>query len=192
VRLIRPAWAVALAVVLLSSCSWLTRQEGAVTGRPTADRFELNGRVAVRYEGDGYSGSLRWRHADERDRLELYGPAGLLYARLSRDAAGASMEMSDGRRFQEADAGALSRTVLGWELPLQQLRHWVFARPAPESAPTRFELDADGRPKLLEQDGWKVNYLAYSVVGPDVLPARMDLEYEGLKVRLIVASWNDP
>jgi outer membrane lipoprotein LolB len=189
---IRPAWAAALAVLLLSSCSWFVRQEGAVSGRPTAERFELNGRVAVRFEGDGYSGSLRWRHADNRDRVELYGPAGLLYARLSRDADGASMEMSDGRRFQEADAGALSRSVLGWELPLQQLRHWVFARPAPDSAPTKFDVDGDGRPKVLEQDGWKVSYLAYSPVGVDVLPSRMDLEYEGLKVRLIIASWNDP
>lgn len=189
---IRPAWAAALAVLLLSSCSWFARQEGAVSGRPTTERFELNGRVAVRFEGDGYSGSLRWRHADDRDRVELYGPAGLLYARLSRNPDGATMEMSDGRRFQEADAGTLSRSVLGWELPLQQLRHWVFARPAPDSAPTRFDVDATPARKLLEQDGWKVSYLAYSPVGTDVLPARMDLEHEGLKVRLIVASWNDP
>lgn len=188
----KPAWAAALAVLLLGSCTWFARQEGAVTGRPTAERFELNGRVAVRFEGDGYSGSLRWRHSDNRDRVELYGPAGLLYARLTRAADGASMEMSDGRRFQEADAGALSRSVLGWELPLQQLRHWVFARAAPDSLPTRFEVDGDGRPKLLEQDGWKVSYLAYSPVGTDVLPARLDLVYEGLKVRLIVTSWNDP
>lgn len=189
---IRPAWAAALAVLVLSSCSWFVRQEGAVSGRPTVERFELNGRVAVRFEADGYSGSLRWRHADDRDRVELYGPAGLLYARLSRDADGAAIEMSDGRRFREADAGALSRSVLGWELPLQQLRHWVFARPAPDSAPTKFDVDGDGRPRLLEQDGWKVTYLGYSPVGVDVLPSRMDLEHEGLRVRLIVASWNDP
>lgn len=189
---IRPAWAAALAVLLLTSCSWFARQEGAVSGRPTAERFELNGRVAVRYEGDGYTGRVRWRHVDSRDRVELYGPTGLLYARLSRDAGGALMEMSDGRTFKETDAETLSRSVLGWELPLHQLRHWVFARPAPDSAPTKFDVDAEGRPKLLEQAGWKVSYLAYSPVGADVLPARMDLEREGLKVRLIVANWTDP
>jgi outer membrane lipoprotein LolB len=180
------------ALLLLGSCSLLTRPEATVEGRPTFDRFELSGRIAVRVHDDGYSGSLRWRHVDDRDRLELFAPTGTVFARLSRGPDGATMEMSDGKRYREADAATLSRSVLGWELPLEQLRFWVFARPAPGSAPTRFDIGADGRPVLLEQDGWRISYLAYSTVGADVLPARLDLERTGLRVRLIVTRWSDP
>lgn len=180
------------AVSLLGSCSLWTRTEAKIEGRPTLERFELAGRIAVRYEGDGYSGSLRWSHADDRDRLELYAPTGTVFARLNRGPEGASMETSDGKTYRETDAGALSLSVLGWELPLEQLRHWVFARPAPGSSPTVYELGSEGRPVLLEQDGWRVAFLAYSTVGADLLPARMDLEHAGLKVRLIVTRWNDP
>jgi outer membrane lipoprotein LolB len=180
------------ALLLLGSCSLLTRPEATVEGRPTFDRFEISGRIAVRFNDDGHSGSLRWRHADDRDRLELYAPTGTVFARLSRGPDGATMEMSDGKRYREADAETLSRSVLGWELPLEQLRYWVFARPALGSVPTRFDLGADGRPAFLDQDGWRVSYLAYSTVGADLLPARLDLERTGLRVRLIVTRWRDP
>ena len=180
------------ALLLLSSCSLQPRPEGMIEGRPTFERFEVAGRIAVRYDGDGHSGSLRWRHADGLDRLELYAPTGTVYARLSRGPDGASMEMSDGKRYHEADAETLSRSVLGWELPLEQLRYWVFARPAPGTAPTLFQLGAEGRPTRIEQDGWRVSYLAYSTVGADLLPARLDLENGGLRVRLIVTRWRDP
>jgi len=148
--------------------------------------------MAVRYEGNGYSGSLRWHHANSQDRLELYGPAGLLYARLSRGPAGASIVMSDGRTFSEPDADLLARSVLGWELPLEELRHWLFARPAPGSVPTKLEFDAGGRPTLLEQNNWRIGYVAYSTVGVDLLPSRLDLEHSGLKIRLIISRWRDP
>ncbi len=189
---LRVAVAGAAATLLLGSCSLWTRPEGVVEGRPTAERFELTGRMAVRYEGEGYSGSLRWNHADGRDRLELYGPAGLFYARLSKGPEGASMVTSDGKTYSEPDAESLARAVLGWDLPLEELRHWLFARPAPGSAPTRIELDANGRPTVIEQNGWNISYLAYTTVGIDVLPSRIDLDHAGLKVRLIVSRWRDP
>ena len=182
----------AAATLLLGSCSLWTRTDGVVEGRPTPERFELTGRMAVRYEGKGYSGSLRWSHVDGRDRLELYGPAGLLYARLSKGPEGAAMVTSDGKTYSEPDADTLARAVLGWELPLEDLRYWLFARPAPGSAPTKLELDADGRPTLLEQNGWDVSYLSYATMGIDVLPSRLDLDHSGLKVRLIVSRWGDP
>lgn len=191
----RTAFAVSLAgvaaVFLLGSCSLGKRPDASVDGRPTLDRFELAGRIAVRIERDGYSGSLRWRHADARDRLELYGPTGMVFARLTRGPDGATMETSDGKRYSEPDAETLSRTVLGWELPLEQLRHWVFARPAPGSTPTVFELGPEGRPVQLEQDEWRVVFVTYATVGPDVLPSRLDLEHGSLKVRLVVSRWSD-
>ncbi|MCW5627130.1 MAG: lipoprotein insertase outer membrane protein LolB [Burkholderiales bacterium] len=174
-----------MALLLISGCATGPRDGAAVSGRPDPDRFDLAGRLAVRQGTDGYSGSLRWQHADDHDKVELFAPVGTLYARLTRSPAGAVMEFSDGKRYEEADAQALSRRVLGWELPLEELRYWAFALPAPGQPPERFDRDAAGRPIRLDQAGWKVSYLAYD----DVLPSRLDLEQGTLRVRLVVTRW---
>lgn len=175
-----------LAVTALAACSLLP--EKAVVGRPAVEDFTLKGRVAVRYDGDGYTGTLEWRHTAGRDTVDLYGPIGTLYATLSRDATGATLETADGKRYQEADAAALSRRVLGWELPLDHLPHWLFGRTAPAAMAATIEQGADGRPADLRQAGWRVRYRAYMDVPAD-LPSRVDLDRPGLAVKLIVSQW---
>jgi len=172
----------------LTGCAGPGRRQGVV-GRPTSDGFELSGRIAVQYDGDGYSGTLRWLHAMSSDLVELYAPVGTLYARLRRDPSGAVMETADGKRFDEPDTGALSRRVLGWELPLEELPHWVFGRSAPGGAPARVDNDTVGRPARLVQAGWVVSYRSYMEDQSEVLPSRMDLERPGLRVKLIISRW---
>jgi outer membrane lipoprotein LolB len=174
---------------LLAACSLLP--ERAVTGRPSVDAFEVKGRIAVRYNGDGYSGTVRWQHAPSLDTVELYTPIGTLYARLTRTDNGAVMETADGKRFEEADAGALSRRVLGWELPLTSLPHWMFGDPAPGADAGQVSRSPEGLPLQLVQDGWRVRYRSFLPDHP-ALPDRLDLDRPGLAVKLIVSNWRGP
>ena len=185
----RCAAAVLAVTWLLAACASPARRGEEGPG-PTPDRFELSGRIAVKYRGDGYTGSLRWQHRDSRDTIELYSPVGTVYARLASSPEGASLRMADGKRFEEPDARALARRVLGWDLPLAQLRYWVFARPAPATVATRVDTDPQGRLTTLEQDGWQVRYLSVASVDGVLLPDRLDLEEPGLKVKLIVSRWS--
>lgn len=178
-------------VLSLGGCAGLARKPAGVEGRPAPAGFVLEGRIGVRQDGDGYSGSLLWRHSVERDVVELFTPVGTLHARLSRDAHGAMIEMADGRRQREPDAASLSRRVIGWELPLAELPYWLFTRPAPIEQPARLESDAAGRPTRLTQAGWAVFYRDYFQNASDPLPSRLDLEREGLKVRLVVSRWSE-
>jgi outer membrane lipoprotein LolB len=192
----RQMWAVcvlcAFSLILsLVGCAGLERKPGGVQGRPDPDGFVLEGRIGVRQDGDGYSGSILWRHSAERDVIELFTPVGTLHARLSRDADGAMIEMADGRRQREPDAASLSRRVIGWELPLAELPYWLFTRPAPIDGSAKLESDAAGRPTRLTQAGWAVLYRAYFQHASDPLPSRLDLERKGLKVRLVVSRWSE-
>jgi outer membrane lipoprotein LolB len=180
------------AAALLAACTSAPPRSGLVTGQPVPDAFELSGRIAVRHAGDGYSGRLRWRHVAAQDRVELFSPMGTFYARLTRGEAGATLQTADGKRFEAEDAGALARQVLGWDLPFESLRYWLFAQAAPLGAPARLDAGPQGRPAVLEQDGWRVSYLEYAGGGASGLPSRMDLDAEGLKVRLIVSDWREP
>ena len=174
------------AALLLAGCSLLPGKP--VTGRPTADAFELKGRIAVRFDGDGYSGTVWWRHAKARDVVELYTPIGTLYARLTRDGLGAVMEAADGKRYEEADAQALSLRVLGWELPLDSLPFWLFAQSAPGGESASVTRGPDGRPGQLDQHDWRVRYRGYFEDFPGYAN-RVDLDRAGLNVKLIVSTW---
>lgn len=178
-------------MLALAGCVGLERKPEGVHGRPEPEGFVLQGRIGVRQDGDGYSGSILWRHSADRDVVELFTPVGTLHARLSRDANGAMIEMADGGRQREPDAASLSRRVIGWELPLAELPYWLFTRPAPIDLPARLESDAAGRPTRLTQAGWVVFYRDYFKGVPDPLPSRLDLEREGLKVRLVVSRWSE-
>ncbi|MBI1395437.1 MAG: outer membrane lipoprotein LolB [Betaproteobacteria bacterium] len=190
-RTMARAWAVLVLVLGLSGCAAFGPGSG-VFGHPDVDRFELSGRIAVRYGDDGYSGTLRWRHVAARDVVELYSPIGTLYARLTRDAGGAVMETADGKRFEERDAAALSRRVLGWELPLDDLPYWLFTRLAPDSVPGSVETGDDGRVTSLTQGAWRVRYRSYFKEGAEPLPDRLDLDAPDLRVKMIVSRWATP
>jgi outer membrane lipoprotein LolB len=178
----------AACAALVAGCAAPARRPSL--GRADPDFFELRGRIGVRYQGDGFSGSMVWRHAAGADRVELFNPLGAVHARLSRDATGAVLETADGKRHAEPDAEALSRAILGWELPLDALRHWAFGRAAPGTA-SQVERDAAGRPVRLLQDGWEVRYFAWDEVQPGV-PRRIELEQPALKVKIAVASLGEP
>lgn len=189
-RLVLRLFALGVAATL-GACATPGEKAG-VHGSPAVDRFEMNARVAVRFGSDGYTGTLRWRHSGRRDAVDLYTPVGTLHARLLRDEQGAAIEMADGRRDADADAGVLSRRVLGWELPLDALPYWVFSRPAPVPAPDRFDVSSEGRPALLQQGGWRVSYQTFFEGAAQVLPERLELDRPGLKVKLIVSRWGQP
>lgn len=179
------------AAALVAGCSTTSRKLD-ISGRPAVERFEVAGRIAVRYRGDGYTGSMRWQHAGDRDAVDLYTPVGTLYARLRRDPTGAVMETADGKRYEDADASLLSEQVLGWQLPLDSLAYWLFTRPAPGSTPDRVDADEKGRPATLVQSGWRVRYHDYVERASHVLPARIDLDRPGLVVKLLVSRWAEP
>jgi outer membrane lipoprotein LolB len=178
--------AACLGASLLVGCALVP--ERAIVGRPSPEAFEVKGRIAVRYEGDGYTGTMRWNHTSALDTVDLYTPIGTLYARLTQDAEGAVMEMADGKRFAERDAGALSRRVLGWELPLASLPHWMFGDPAPQGGVAEVVRSPEGRPQQLEQSGWRVRFRSYFGEAP-TLPDRLELDRPGLTVKMIVSHW---
>jgi outer membrane lipoprotein LolB len=145
--------------------------------------FELAGRIAMKYRDEAASGNVAWRHGLKDDELLLTSPLGQGLARLVRSGEEVTLTTQDGREYKAADAESLTEQVLGFRLPLAGLADWVRARPAPGPAVTR--KDAQGRFAQIEQSGWKVEYLEYA----GKLPARLNLTYPGVQLRLAIAEW---
>jgi len=148
--------------------------------------FELTGRVAVRIGTRGYSARLRWARG-QGESLRLYSPLGTVLATIESGADGATLATADKQTFRSNDIQGLTREVLGWDLPLEGLQHWVLARPDPAAPVDSERRDARGRLASLIQRGWTISYLAYA--GDGLLPSTLTLSYGDLSIKLVIDRW---
>jgi len=179
------ARALALAwLFVLGGCAGLEFERAA-----DARGFELSGRIAVRYGAEAAGGQLRWRHDRDGDEMLISSPLGQGIAHIRREGETVTLTTADGREYRADDAESLTERVLGFRVPLNGLSDWVQGRPSPAAqGPTRAERDAQGRLAMLEQAGWRIEYLAYAE--NQVLPTRLRLTYPALELRLVIAEWN--
>jgi outer membrane lipoprotein LolB len=152
--------------------------------------FSLDGRVAVKADTKGYSANLQWRHAGKADSLRLLSPVGTVIAQLQADAGGAELVTADKQVHRSGNVQELTRQVLGWDLPLDGLQHWVLGRADPALPVETEQRDARGRLQRFTQNGWRISYLAYA--GDGALPARLTLLHERLSLRLVIDRWDIP
>lgn len=186
-------------LVIFALCAVLTALAGCASIRPTQvlpasnaliEAFSLNGRVAVKMDDRGYTASLRWRHSATQDSIRLLSPVGSVVGQIEADGNGATLTTGDRKVFHSHDAQALTREVLGWDLPLAGLRYWVTGRADPAVPVQEQERDGKQRLKTLTQNDWRIAYLEY--FGDSALPARLSLDFDRLKLRLIIEHWEMP
>jgi len=180
--------AAGIVLAVVAGCAAPRAPQALPASSAGIDTFSLTGRVAVKLEKSGYSAKLNWRHAAAGDRLRLLSPVGSVIAELEADASGAILTTGDKKVYRSGDVQALTREVLGWDLPLEGLQHWVVGRAEPEFPVQAEERDARGRLTRLTQNDWRISFLAYA--GDSALPARMALAYERLSLRLIIDRWD--
>jgi outer membrane lipoprotein LolB len=191
----RPAFAgllaAFLAVVFSAACTTLPRS-GGQQPLPTPEQlqaFQLNGRINLRVEKEGFPGRVRWTHAPDRDELWFYSPIGTTVAHLVQDEHGALLVTAKGEEHRSSDLHTLAADVLGWDLPLAGLPFWVRGLPWPDAEVSEEQRDAQGRLTQLQQGGWTVSYLDWGSGGAQALPAKLDLKGERLRLRLLIERW---
>jgi outer membrane lipoprotein LolB len=146
------------------------------------------GRLAVKSGDEAWHGTFAWHQAPTLLRIELAGPLGQGSVRLHEDPDGARLELGTEQVIHGVDSGALLREQLGWAMPVQGLRYWISGQPDPDR-PATVERDEAGRVTGLAQDGWQVTCNRYLEVEGGLLPHRVVLEREELRVRLVIDRW---
>ncbi len=154
------------------------------------EHFDLKGRVAVAAGNEGFNARLLWRQTGSRSNVALDGPLGAGGGvQITADGRSLSVVTSRGDHLDDAAARSELATRLGFDPPITSLRFWVLGVPDP-ATPAKETLDAQQRLASLTQDGWQVDYGAYTSVGGEWLPSRVTLQREGVRVRLIVDGWS--
>jgi outer membrane lipoprotein LolB len=152
------------------------------------EHFELKGRVAVAAGQEGFNARLRWVQQGEHSKLSLDGPLGVGGAQVDLDAGELSVRNSRGETLNDSAARSELTARLGFDPPLHSLRYWVQGVPDP-GAPSSETLDDQQRLAALEQDGWKIQYSSYGASGGQLLPQRLTLQKEGVRVRMLIDTW---
>jgi outer membrane lipoprotein LolB len=164
-----------------------TKWEPRVSALQNAGDWQLDGRTAVAYGTQGWQATLNWRQADNIAEVHLSGPLGIGAMVLKQTPAGLSL---NGAPTGDAVLSQVQEK-LGFDPPIDNLHYWLLGVPNPGSTfdVSRNEQD---RAKTLSQDGWSIAYDRYMPVAGDVLPARLVLSRESVRVRIIIDHWDWP
>jgi len=158
--------------------------------------FGMAGRVSVKQGGRGFSGGVRWRHADADDEILLLSPLGQTVAQIQRSPDGALLTNPEQKTYRAADVESLTEQVLGWRLPLTGLQYWVLGMSSPATVSSQ-DMDSDGRVVAIRQDGWEIAYTDYFLPEPAQPPQairpRVLVLYRSdaqIEIRLVIDSWD--
>jgi outer membrane lipoprotein LolB len=151
--------------------------------------FQLRGRVAVAAGSEGFNANLHWTQDGARSEVTLEGPLGVGGAQLTATGDELTVVTARGERVESAAAHAELTARLGFDPPLSSLRYWVLGVPDPAQPATESLDPAQQRLSGLTQGGWQVQYQSYESAGDGALPARLTLQRDAVRVRLLVDGW---
>ena len=154
--------------------------------------WSLQGRVAVSKGRNGGSGRIDWLQQGLVYQVSLAAPVTRQSWQLSGGGGqGVRLDGLPGGPRSGPEAGALLLQATGWEIPVEQLAAWVRGMPAPAAAQARAGYDNQGRPRVLQQGQWRIDYLDWypREGGRPPLPRRIEAVNGDARVRLIVDAW---
>lgn len=189
--------ALIMSVLLLSACAtrpavspsaeesvWLDHQARV----QSLGDWQVQGRVAVSREQEGWNANFDWRQRGEEYRIRLRGPFGQGAVELFGNAAGVWLKRKEQPTVYAHDAEALLEAETGWHLPLNGFGSWLRGLPGAD-APATLDWDAEGRLRRLTQSDWEIDYRRYLVVEGLSLPDRLRMNRDSLLVKVVIDHW---
>lgn len=158
-----------------------------------ADRWDIAawqaaGRVATAVDGESYSGRVDWTQRSCGMSLSFRGPFGVGGFQLEGDGQSMRLRTSAGDDLLLEHPEQDLYQLVGWAVPLDQMRYWILGVPAP--APTfDVTLGEDGRPASIEQGGWRISFEGLREVDGLLLPRRVDATSGHAQLRFALEDW---
>ena len=126
--------------------------------------------------------TLLWDYFPGRQMIEVYGPFGGERVRIDVNAQRTLLRAVDGDIVAPNASDALQQR-LGWRVPFEKLRYWLFGLPAESFAEEAGASSIDspsmvsyaGKIQTMRDGDWQIDYLEYRRVGELDLPYRMQI-----------------
>jgi outer membrane lipoprotein LolB len=148
------------------------------------EHWGLQGRAAGAVGTQGWQASLEWRQSGHSADVRLAGPLGAGAVAVKLSPQGIELDPP-----AKSDPDAFLSERLGFTPPFEQLRFWLLGVPSP-AMPFELASNDQGRAAQITQAGWNIEYGEYMRAGADVLPKRIVLRRDGVRVRVAVDRWS--
>lgn len=188
--------AVLLVALWSSGCAWRAdKTERADAHSEFAEQRErlthwsVRGRAAVRTGGDGATLSLRWRQLEDVFAINLSGPFGTGAVQISGQPGAVVLNNGSGQVYSAPNPEALLAAHTGYDLPVSALRYWILGDLADGLEVERRDYAASGRPEVIVQGGWRIEYRRWTQVDAIFMPARIDISKGSKQLRVALSGW---
>lgn len=171
----------------LSEAAWLAHRASI----ESLSGWQVQGRVAIRNEDDGWHAAFDWQQRGDAYRLRLRGPFGQGAVELRGDSNGVWLQRQDREPVFARSVDLLLQEETGWLLPVSGLQDWLLGVPV-DDQPAVLDWDERGLLQSLQQAGWQIDYRRYQATGGRQLPDRLQLARDALRVKVVVDEWQLP
>lgn len=149
--------------------------------------WEMRGRLAVDTGERAYQGRFQWRQDAGRLLFSVRGPLGVGGIEVSGTDDALTVR-ADGETYALDDPETQLSALVGWWLPVASLDDWLLGLPDRRYA-AESEVEAGGVLLSLEQRLWRLDYDRHAHNGAWLLPRRIEMNHDQLRLRLIVDAW---
>lgn len=171
--------------VLLSGCA--SRPTTVWNNPALPERWEAEGKAAVRTNTRGGNIYFTWTQKGEDYRIIVRGPLGLGRAELNGRPGEVSLQADNLKTVVSASSlEELLELTTKRHAPVSNALHWIKAEPG--SAKAVVERGADGKLTRIKEEGWIIDYLEWSEEAPN-LPRKLTLEGPEGKATVIIGLW---
>ena len=158
------------------------------------NQWTINGRISVQTEDDGGQADYVWQqHNQSEYNIRLQGPMGIGTTIVNANAFGVNLITSSGTELFDTDVDQLMLRLNGWPLPVSGLYYWLRGLPTPNSSYDISQWNDRGLPRVLFQDGWRIEFKKYKSHNSFLLPGKLFITRvtgEEVEVRLIIRQWS--
>ena len=144
------------------------------------------GRIQWSFQGDLLD-NLNLNDAIDRERMRLIGPIGTGSVELLTADNRASL-ISGKQRSNGVDAESLLFNIVGWRLPISEMRFWLFGMPSPNTS-GRFWLNEQGQLQTLQQSDWEIQFDRFELdpILQLALPKKITAVHRGNQIKVKLA-----
>ena len=133
-----------------------------------SQHWRLEGKIAMQDDGKMETASLDWQQNYQQYQIRIFGPLGLGAVELDGNPQGVTLTDNRGQIYQATSAETLSKQILGYPLPIEDLVYWLKGV------------------KTKHSHGWKIQYLSYHENG---MPKLVSASHASIYLRIFIDKW---
>ena len=186
-------------VLLLSGCVVTPDSKQSLPVLSVAERearlkafnaWRVNGSISLNSAEEGkFNASFSWDASGTSFDLKLFGPLGVRALQLTQTPEGASLIDRDGQTNAPSAEQLLLRAT-GFIVPISEMQIWAVGLPGNGK---ELQRDEAGRlTSMVVDEGeieWNITYPRYSVVDNIDLPRFVNIDSEGIQIKLSFRRW---